>query len=70
MYRLNTKKWHLLRMIYLIAGVFTTVSVVLGFLWNPYAFLFAGLVGFMQIIFALTGFCLMAILLNKMGFYE
>lgn len=70
MYRLNTKKWHLPRTIYLIAGLFIVVSVALGFLWHPYAFLFTGLVGLMEIIFSLTGFCPMAILLNKMGVHE
>jgi len=67
---MNTKTWHLHRLIYFIAGLFTLIGIILGFLVNYYAFYFSGIVGFMQIIFSLTGYCPMAILLNKAGIHE
>ncbi len=70
MYKMNTKKWHLTRIIFLISGIFITGSILLGFLIHPYFYYFTGLIGFMQGFFALTGYCPMAILLNKLGINE
>ncbi|HBP62929.1 MAG TPA: DUF2892 domain-containing protein [Desulfosporosinus sp.] len=51
----------------LIAGIFVLVSVILGFSFSNYFFYFTGLVGFMLIISALTGFCPMEIILKALG---
>ena len=70
MYKMNTHRWHLLRTVFLVAGVFVLVSSILGFLIHPYFFYFTAFVGFMQIFFAITGYCPMAILLYKLGLHE
>lgn len=70
MYRADTKSWYLERLIRLIAGIFVLGSVVLGFLVHPGFFYFTGFVGLMLIIFSLTGFCPMAIILYALGVRE
>ncbi len=70
MYIADTSKWYLERLIRLIGGFFVFVSVVLGYVVHPGWFLFTGLVGFMLMIFALTGFCPMSIILHKLGARE
>jgi len=70
MYQMNTQHWHLLRAVFLVAGSFILGSVLLGLLVHPYFFYFTGFVGFMQIFFALTGYCPMAVLLHKLGLHE
>jgi Flp pilus assembly protein TadB len=62
-----TDNWYLERIIFLIAGLFILISLVLGLLWNPYWFILTFLVGINLIIFALTGFCIMANILYKLG---
>jgi Flp pilus assembly protein TadB len=62
-----TNSWYLERIIFLIAGFFVLISLVLGLLLNPYWFILAFLVGINLIIFALTGFCIMANILYKFG---
>lgn len=66
-YKQNTQTWYLERIIYLCAGTFVLTSILLGFKVSANFFYFTGLVGIMQIIFALTGFCPLAIILNKLG---
>lgn len=67
MYMAPTDNWYLERIIFLIAGLFILISLVLGLLWNPYWFILTFLVGINLIIFALTGFCIMANILYKLG---
>lgn len=67
MYKLNTSKWSVERAVYLVAGIFVLGSVVLGFVVHEYFLYFTGFVGAMLINFSLTGWCPMAILLEKMG---
>jgi Flp pilus assembly protein TadB len=62
-----TDNWYLERIIFLIAGLFILISLVLGLLWSPYWFILTFLVGINLIIFALTGFCIMANILYKFG---
>jgi hypothetical protein len=69
-YKQKLESWYLERIIFFIGGLFTLASVLLGMFWSEYAFYFTGLVGLMQIIFALTGYCPMAILLNSLGVKE
>jgi len=68
MYIANKNSWYLERVIWLIAGVFTLSSAILAWLHNPLWLILTGLVGINLIIFAATGFCLMANILYKLGF--
>lgn len=69
-YKQNTDNWYLERIIFLVAGIFIVISVVLvlgGFSgWLYFTFL----VGIMLINFSLFGYCPMAILLSKNGVKE
>jgi hypothetical protein len=70
MYIADTKTWYLERIIRLLAGTFVLGSSLLGYFVNPAWFLFAGFVGAMLTIFALTGFCPMSIILYAFGARE
>lgn len=65
MYKLSTKKWSVERMVFLVAGLFVTVSVLLGLFWNSYALYFTVFVGLMLVQFSLSGWCPSAIFLHK-----
>lgn len=67
MYIAKTDSWYLERIIWLIAGIFTLLSVILATIHSPYWLILTALVGINLIIFALTGFCLMANLLYVLG---
>jgi len=67
MYKLKTDTWFLERIVFLVAGILVLGAVALGLKVNSNFFYFAGFIGFMQIFFALTGLCPMAILLEKLG---
>ena len=70
-FRLNTSHWHLIRVIFLLAGSLVLASVMLAVLLvQPWWLAVAGFVGLMQIIFALTGYCPSAIVLHKLGIPE
>jgi hypothetical protein len=67
MYIAKTDQWYLERIIWLIAGVFSLSSAVLAWVHSPYWLILTALVGINLIIFALTGFCLMANIIYKLG---
>ncbi len=67
MYIAKTNEWYLERVIWLVAGVFALSSALLAAFHSPYWLILTGLVGFNLIIFAFTGFCLMANILYKLG---
>ncbi len=67
MYIANTENWYLERIIWLIAGIFSLSSAVLAWVCSPYWLILTALVGINLIVFALTGFCLMANILYKLG---
>ncbi|MFO0754666.1 MAG: DUF2892 domain-containing protein [Thermodesulfovibrionales bacterium] len=67
MYFAQTDGWYLERITWLIAGVFALGSAVLARVHSPYWLILTGLVGINLIIFATTGFCLMANILHKLG---
>lgn len=67
MYIAKTDSWYLERIIWLIAGIFTLLSVILTLIHSPYWLILAALVGINLIVFAFTGFCLMANLLYALG---
>ena len=67
MYIAKTDGWYLERIVWLVAGVFALASAILAWAHSPYWLILTGLVGVNLIIFALTGFCLMANILYKLG---
>ena len=67
MYLAKTDKWYLERIIWLIAGTFILLSIALTIFVSKYWLILTGLVGLNLIILSLTGFCPMAIFLNKIG---
>ncbi len=67
MYIAKTDEWYLERIIWLIAGVFSLCSAILAWVHSPYWLILTGLVGINLIVFSLTGFCLMANILYKLG---
>lgn len=67
MYLAKTDSWYLERVIWLLAGLFTLLSVVLTVFVSPYWLLFTVFVGANLVVFAFTGFCIMANILNKLG---
>lgn len=67
MYIAKTDSWYLERIIWLIAGIFTLGSALLAWLHSPYWLILTGLVGVNLIVFALSGFCLMANIIYKLG---
>lgn len=67
MYIAKTDSWYLERIIWLIAGIFTLGSAILAAFHSPYWLILTALVGINLIIFALTGFCIMANILYALG---
>jgi hypothetical protein len=66
-YRLCIGYWHIPRAIYLIGGIFVFGSAFLALMIDERWLYFTLFVGFMLMSFALTGYCPMALLLDKMG---
>jgi hypothetical protein len=67
MYFAKTDSWYLERLTWLIAGIFTLTGTILAWLHSPYWLILTGLVGINLTIFSLTGFCLVANILYKLG---
>ncbi|GMU92592.1 MAG: hypothetical protein AMXMBFR4_16500 [Candidatus Hydrogenedentota bacterium] len=68
MYWSNTESWYLERVIWLVAGTFVLLGTILAWLHSPWWLLLTGLVGVNLLIFAATGFCIMANILYALGF--
>lgn len=67
-FKIKTSHWYIERVVYLLAGIMTLTSALLVLFTGIVAWAFlALLVAFMQIIFALTGYCLSAIIMDKLG---
>lgn len=67
MYIAKTDRWYLERVLHLIAGIFILLSLGLAYFFSKYWLILTALVGLNLIIYALTGLCLMANLLIKIG---
>jgi hypothetical protein len=67
MYLLKTDSWYLERLIYFIGGIMTLVSVILVLAHSIYWLILTFLVGLSLLVFGLTGFCVSANLLYKLG---
>ena len=68
LYIAQTGHWYLERVIWLVAGTITLVSVSLSVLVSPYWLILTALVGVNLLLFAFTGFCIMANVLVRLGF--
>jgi len=68
MYFLKKDNWYVERVLFLLAGVFSLVGVLVGSLVSPWGFLLNALVGLNLFVFGTTGFCPMAIVLDRLGF--
>jgi hypothetical protein len=67
-FKIKTTHWHITRVTYLLAGALTALSVTLVLLTGILAWaLLALFVAVMQILFALTGYCVSAIIMDKLG---
>lgn len=66
-YRMQTDQWFLERCIYLFVGVNLTLSSMFARFLGPGWLYFTGFVGTATILFAFTGFCIMANLLYRLG---
>ena len=68
MYWARTDSWYLERVIWLVAGIFTLTGTGLAWLVSPWWLILPALVGVNLLIFAFSGFCLMANILHALGF--
>ena len=68
MFMAKTDRWYLERVIWLVAGTFSLSSAILAWLHSTWWLVLTALVGINLIIFALTGFCIMANILYALGF--
>lgn len=67
-FKIKTSHWYIGRIIYLLAGLMTLSSVILVLFTGVMTWiLLAALVSVMQIIFAVTGYCLSAIIMDRIG---
>jgi len=67
MYRAQVYKWSMERVIRLMAGGFTLLGIFLALTVHPYGLVLPALVGVNLVIFSITGFCPMAVLLHSLG---
>ncbi len=66
-YRIATDRWYIQRTVYLVGGLFVALGTALGLWVHPHWHYFVLFVGVMFMNFALSGYCPMAILLDKLG---
>ena len=66
-YRLCVGYWHIPRAVYLIGGIFVFGSALLALYIDQRWLYFTLFVGFMLMSFAVTGYCPMALMLDKIG---
>lgn len=66
-YFMQTDSWYLERRIYLIVGINLCVASALSLLHSPWWLAFGAFVGVAMLVFAATGFCVMANSLYWMG---
>jgi hypothetical protein len=60
LYFMQTDRWYLERRIYLAVGINLSVASVLAMVHSPWWLLFPAFVGVAMLVFATTGFCIMA----------
>ncbi|MDD1632758.1 MAG: DUF2892 domain-containing protein [Methylococcaceae bacterium] len=67
LYFMENNEWFLERYIYVFVGVNLSISSMLARFVSPYWLYFTGFVGTATILFAFTGFCIMANFLYRLG---
>jgi hypothetical protein len=67
LYFMENNEWFLERYIYVFVGVNLSISSMLARFYSPYWLYFTGFVGTATILFAFTGFCIMANFLYRLG---
>jgi hypothetical protein len=67
MYLLKTDTWYLERVLFLLAGCMTSLSIILVLVHSIWWLILTGLVSVNLLVLALTGFCPSAALFYKMG---
>jgi len=67
MYLAKTDSWYLERVIWVIAGVMTLLSLTLAYFFSQYWLILTAFIGINLIIFGITGFCIMANILTRLG---
>jgi len=67
MYVAKTDKWYMERMIWFMAGLFALTGTALAAVHSKYWLILTGLVGVNLLLFAFTGFCVMANILYRFG---
>jgi hypothetical protein len=67
LYFMQTDRWYLERRIYLAVGINLTVASVLALVHSPWWLAFPAFVGLAMLVFAATGFCIMANSLYWLG---
>jgi len=67
MFKADTSKWYIERIVWLVAGSVVLSGTLLGYFLNKLFFIFPVLAGTNMVIFSLTGFCLLAVILEKFG---
>jgi len=70
MYLAQTKRWTMERIIRAMAGAVTLAGVGLAATVSPWWLILPGLVGANLVVFSLTGFCPMAVALDRAGVAE
>jgi hypothetical protein len=66
-YFMENGEWFLERYIYIFVGVNLSISSMLARFYSPYWLYFTGFVGTATVLFAFTGFCIMANFLYRLG---
>ena len=69
-YKQDINRWYLERIIFLVAGVLIVASLTLFFFGYFNFIYFAFFVGVMLINFSITGYCPMAVILDKLKIEE
>ncbi len=67
MYLLKTDAWYVERIVFLLAGCLNAVSIILILAHSIYWLILTGLVTANLLVFATTGFCPSAAVLDKCG---
>jgi uncharacterized membrane protein YdcZ (DUF606 family) len=70
MYLAQTQRWTMERIIRATAGMITLAGVGLAATLSPWWLVLPGLVGANLVLFSLTGFCPMAVALDRAGVEE
>jgi hypothetical protein len=66
-FRVPLHRMPLVRIVFIFAGVACLASVAAGIWIHPFFFYVPGLVGAMEIVFALSGYCPLAMILHASG---